>query len=57
MRNVFTLLAAGSGSTERTDAAEAIDLVHTGGPVGTGGRLALIDVCGRKRKEARQHVG
>lgn len=42
---VFTLLASGSRSPEGTDAAEAVDLVHAGGPVGTGGRLALVYIC------------
>lgn len=34
--DVFTLLASSSCSAERTDAAETVDLVHTGGAVGTG---------------------
>lgn len=34
--NTYKLLASGSCSTERTDAAETVDLVHTGGSVGTG---------------------
>lgn len=34
--NTYELLASGSSSTERTDAAETVDLVHTGGSVGTG---------------------
>lgn len=42
---VFTLLASGSRSPEGTDAAEAVDLILAGGPVGTGGRLALVDIC------------
>lgn len=42
---VFTLLASGSCSPEGTDAAEAVDLVHAGGPVGAGRRLALVYVC------------
>lgn len=46
-RGVFTLLASGSCPPEGTDAAEAVDLVHAGGPVGTGGRLALIYICKR----------
>lgn len=33
---VFTLLASSSRSPEGTDAAEAVDLVHAGGPVGAG---------------------
>lgn len=49
IREVFTLLAASSCSTKRTDAAETVDLVHTGGTVGTGRRLALVYVCEGKR--------
>lgn len=42
--NTYKLLASGSCSTEWTDAAETVDLVHTGGTVGTGRRLALVYV-------------
>lgn len=34
-RDVLTFLASDSCSTDRTDAAEAVDLVHAGGTVGT----------------------
>lgn len=34
--NTYKLLASGSRSTKWTDAAETVDLVHTGGAVGTG---------------------
>lgn len=36
LSNAYELLASGSGSTERTDASESVDLVHAGGSVGTG---------------------
>lgn len=36
LANTNELLASGSCSTKRTDAAETVDLVHTGGAVGTG---------------------
>lgn len=34
--NTYELLASGSCSTEWTDAAETVDLIHAGGAVGTG---------------------
>lgn len=34
--DTYELLASGSCSAQRTDAAETVDLVHTGGSVGTG---------------------
>lgn len=34
--NTDEFLASSSGATERTDAAETVDLVHTGGSIGTG---------------------
>lgn len=42
--NTNELLASDSRSAERTDTAEAVDLVHAGGAVGTGRRLAFIYV-------------
>lgn len=48
----LTLLASGSRPAQGTDAAEAVDLVQAGGPVGAGRRLALVDVCkGRQGSE------
>lgn len=44
----LTLLALRSSPTEWADTSEAIDLIHTGGTVGAGWRLALINVWWNK---------
>lgn len=43
----LTFLAAGAGSSWRTDAAIPVDLVEAGGADGAGGRLALVNVWER----------
>lgn len=40
----FTFLAAGPGSSRRTDAAVTVNFIHAGGAEGAGRRLALVDV-------------
>lgn len=36
LSNTYELLASGSCSTKGTDASETVDLIHTGGSIGTG---------------------
>lgn len=36
------------------EAAVPVDLVHAGGPEGTRGRLALVDVCQRRRTPVKK---
>lgn len=48
-----TFVAVRARPVRWTEAAVPVDLVHAGGPEGARGRLALVNICQRRRAAVR----